>query len=128
VWNVRLPDITVRHSTLYSPSSRARLSSSTSGTILSDYRMTTDQPPRSTLATRQPSQCHHVHRLTARGACVPQYRHGALASYHPRTVAGSCLEHNRNVNLLGDSRIIMIENVGLVVTSASPCSCLNPDE
>lgn len=44
-----LPNAIERHSTLYSPSSSARLNRSTSGTILSDYRMTRRELPRSTL-------------------------------------------------------------------------------
>lgn len=49
-----LPNATERHSTLYSPSSSARLNRSTSGTILSDYRMTRRELPRSTLTIRSP--------------------------------------------------------------------------
>lgn len=49
-----LPNAIERHSTLYSPSSSARLNRSTSGTILSDYRMTRRELPRSTLTIHSP--------------------------------------------------------------------------
>ena len=49
-----LPNAIERHSTRYSPSSSARLNRSTSGTILSDYRMTRRELPRSTLMIRSP--------------------------------------------------------------------------
>lgn len=49
-----LPNAILHHSTLYSPSSSARLNRSTSGTILSDYRMTRRELPRSTLMIHSP--------------------------------------------------------------------------